>query len=59
MKSEHELASLDGISSIFKNHSSDSEIITFALNQLPAEKPAIINTVKNSAPTTEDKPRLF
>ena len=39
MKSEHELASFEGISSILKNHSSESEIITFALNQLPAEEP--------------------
>jgi len=39
MKSEHELASLNGMSSIFKNPSSESEIITFALDQLPAEKP--------------------
>ena len=37
-KSEHKLASLDGISSIFKNHSGESEIITFAVDELPAEK---------------------
>ncbi len=38
IKSEHKLASLEGISSIFKNHSGESEIITFALDELPAEK---------------------
>jgi nitrite reductase/ring-hydroxylating ferredoxin subunit len=39
MTSEHELASLEGISSIFKNNPSESEIITFALDELSAEKP--------------------
>jgi len=39
IKSEHKLASLEGISSIFKNHSGESETITFAVNEFLAEKP--------------------
>jgi hypothetical protein len=38
-KSEHKLDSLENMSSIFKNHSGESEIITFALDLPITEKP--------------------
>jgi len=38
-KSDHKLASLENISSIFKNHSGESEIIAFALDTPLTEKP--------------------